>query len=64
LKWALGDGKINSFNFGMNGFMPAAFEHQEVLSFGNGDIFVTGLVIRSGIRNDSVLLKRSAISIG
>jgi len=38
VKWA----KIDSFNFEMNGFMPEAFENLKGLSFGNGNIFVTG----------------------
>lgn len=41
--WQGAPGKINSFSFGMNGFMPEAFENPEDLSFENGVIFVTGL---------------------
>jgi hypothetical protein len=37
VKW-----KINASDFGMNGFMPEAFENPEGLSFENEEIFVEG----------------------
>jgi hypothetical protein len=37
--------KISSSGFGMNGFMPEAFENPTGLSFGNVVILLVGLIM-------------------